>query len=112
PFWRPNPKPTKPLAPRANRTRRRRRTRHPPETSPDNPLASAPTANPSSSPRGHFLLTRPRSRRPPRRTLWVRPGRPDEPRTREPEPPESQSFSLRLRVRDKLGSIFQSKDDP
>src|SRR5674476_660508 len=44
PFWRPNPNQTKPLAPLPRRSRR------PPGTSPDNPRASAPTANPSSSP--------------------------------------------------------------
>jgi hypothetical protein len=59
---------TCPPAKRTRRTRRSRRARAPPATSPDNPRASTPTANPSSSPRAPCLPTSPRPR-PPTRSL-------------------------------------------
>src|ERR1022692_3620443 len=66
PLWRPNPKRTRPFA-LPNRSQR------PPETSPGNPLASAPMAKTFSSPRKLSRLTNPKPLRPAPSILWVRP---------------------------------------
>src|ERR1035437_3005068 len=78
PFWRPNPKQTTPSA-------LPNRTRGPPETSPDNPRASAPTANPSSSPQ---LPCLPMPRRPSRTP--ERPGPNHEPANSPPIAPAAR----------------------